>query len=62
MRLVKRQSKQTYQDKNKQTKHYYNYFLELDNKKRIQIKPSFVDDKRTLDAVAEYEPSKPNEK
>lgn len=55
MRLIKRQSKQTYTNKNKETKHYYNYFLELDNGKRIQIKPSFVDDKRTLDAVAEFE-------
>lgn len=55
MRLIKRQSNQKYKNKNGEEKHYYNYFLELDNGKRIQVKPSFVDDKRTLDAVAEYE-------
>ena len=55
MRLVKKQSKSTYVNKNKETKHYYNYFIELDNGKRVQVKPAFKDDTRTLDAVAEYE-------
>lgn len=55
MKLVKKQSKQTYKNKEGKEKHYYNYFVELDNGKRVQIKPAFRDDTRTLDAVSEYE-------
>lgn len=55
MKLIKKQSKQTYKNKEGESKHYYNYFLQLENGKRVQIKPAFVDDSRTLDAVAELE-------
>lgn len=60
MKLIKKQSKQTYTNKNKETKHYYNYFLQFDNGKRVQVKPAFKDDTRTLDAVAEYESTSNN--
>ena len=39
MKVVKKQSPKTYQDKNKKEHHYYNYFLQCDNGKRILIKP-----------------------
>lgn len=55
VKLVKRQSKQTYTTKEGKTAHYYNFFLELENGKRVQVKPAFKDDARTLDAVAELE-------
>lgn len=53
MKLIKKQGAE-YTNEKKEKKHYYNYFIELDNGKRVQIKPAFKDDKRTLDAVAEY--------
>lgn len=56
MKLVKKQSKQTY-EKNGKKKHFYNYFLQLENGKRIQVKPAFKDDVKLFDYVAEFEPS-----
>lgn len=56
MRLIKRQSKQTYVSKqNGKEYHYYNYFLELENGKRVQVRVSFARDIAILDAVAVYE-------
>lgn len=55
MKLIKKQSKQTYKNKEGKTAHYYNYFLQLENGKRVQVKPAFKDDTRTLDAIAELE-------
>lgn len=55
MKLVKKQSKKTYLNKDKKEVHYYNFFIETDNKKRIQIKPAFEQDARALDVLAEYE-------
>lgn len=55
MNLIKKQSKQTYKNKEGETKHYYNYFLQLDNGKRVQVKPAFKEDTRTLDAIANLE-------
>lgn len=54
MRLIKKQGAE-YTTEKKEKKHYYNYYIELDNGKRVQVKPAFKDDKRTLDAVAVYE-------
>lgn len=57
MKLIKRQSKQTF-EKNGKKKHYYNFFIEFDNGKRVQIKANFKDDTRLLDFGAEFEPVK----
>lgn len=54
MKLLKKKSKQTFKNKNGVEKHYYNYVLQLDNGKQIQVRPSFDGDYKTLDAVAEY--------
>lgn len=56
MTLIKKQSKKTYKsEKTGKDVHYYNFFLELDNGKRVQIKPAFNQDTRTLDAIAKLE-------
>lgn len=55
MKLVKKQSKQTYKNKEGKEVHYYNFFIQLENGKRIQIKPAFKDDARSLDVLSEYE-------
>lgn len=56
MRLVKRQSKNTYvNDKTKKTCHFYNYYIECDNGKRIGVKPISSEDYKCLDMVADYE-------
>lgn len=55
MRVIKVKSKKTYT--NKETKkefHYYNYYLECDNGKRILIRAVLDDDKARLDMVATY--------
>jgi len=53
MKIIKVISKQTYTGKNGKQYHYNNYTIVLQNGKRIQIKPAFVKDYATLDAVAE---------
>lgn len=55
IRLVKKQSKQTYKDKEGNEKHYYNFFVESENGKRVQVKPAFKQDTGKLDMIAEYE-------
>ena len=55
MKIIKKQSKQVYKNSKGQEKHYYNYFLECENGKRIQIKCCFTNDLARLDMVAEYE-------
>lgn len=56
MRLIKKQSKQTYvSDKTGKERHFYNFFIEADNGKRIQIKTVFADDVKALDMLAVYE-------
>lgn len=55
MRIIKKQSKTTYKLKSGKEGHYYNYFLEADNGKRIQIKCSFIGDISRLDMISEYE-------
>lgn len=55
-RIVKKQSKKEYKNaKTGKSVHYYNYFLELENNKRVQIKPAFTADYKVLDTIAEYE-------
>ena len=56
MKIIKKQSKQTYKSKKSGNEcHYYNYWLQLDNGKRIQIKCAFTDDIKVLDTISEYE-------
>lgn len=57
LKLVKRQSKATYKNKEGKEVHYYNYFLQCENGKRIQVKPAFQKDSTALDVLAEYESS-----
>lgn len=56
MKIIKKQSKQTFKStKTGKEKHFYNYFLQFDNGKRVQIKCAFKDDLQLLDFAAEYE-------
>lgn len=56
MRFIKKKSKQTYtSSKSGKECHYYNYFIESDNGKRIQIKAAYQDDMKLLDMIAVYE-------
>lgn len=56
MKLIKKQSKQTYKnEKTGKEKHFYNYWLQFDNGKRIQIKCVFDKDRSLLDFGSEYE-------
>lgn len=53
MKLIKVIKKETYKGKDGKTYHYNNYSIVLENGKKIQIRPSFVKDYNTLDAIAE---------
>jgi len=53
MKLIKVISNKTYVAKNGKTYHYQNYFIVLQNGKRIAIRPSFSKDYAILDIVAE---------
>lgn len=55
IKLLKKQSKQKYKNKEGKEVHYYNYFIVAENGKRIQVKPAFRDDQKALDVLAEYE-------
>lgn len=56
MKLVKKQSKQTYvSSKDGKEHHYYNYYLETDDNKRVQIKCVYKDDVKILDFLSIYE-------
>ena len=52
MEIIKVISEQTYTGKDGKKYHYNNYSIVLDNGKRIQVRPSFVKDYTTLDAIA----------
>lgn len=54
-RILKKQSKQTYKGKDGKDKHFYNYYLELNSGKRIQIRTAFDSDRVVLDSIADYE-------
>ena len=55
MKVIKKQSEKTYINKANKEVHYYNYYLVLDNGKRVQIKSSFPKDNALLEAVCTYE-------
>ena len=54
MKVLKIRSQKTYTSQSGKECHYYNYYLELDNGNRIQIKASYKDDYAKLDTIAEY--------
>ena len=54
LKIIKTKSKQTFKNKEGKEKHYYNYWLELPNGCRIQIKTAFKNDTSKLDLLAEY--------
>lgn len=53
--IIKRQAKKTYKNKDGKERHFYNYYVQLENGKRVQVKCAFDDDYRVLDAIAKYE-------
>lgn len=56
MKVIKKQSDKTYvNEKTKKECHYYNYYLVLDNGKRVQIRCAFPKDNALLEAVCTYE-------
>ena len=60
MKVIKKQAKSTYEvvdekTKEKKVRHYYNYYLQCDNGKRILIKCVNKDDNKRLDMISEYE-------
>lgn len=52
MRIIKRISNKTYEAKNGKNYHYNNYYLELDNGKRVGIRTISSVDIKLLEAVA----------
>lgn len=52
MKLIKVIKKETYIGKNGKTYAYSNFYIELDNGKRIAIKPTFSDDYRALEIAS----------
>lgn len=57
MKIVKKLSNKTYEGKDKKQHHFVNYYLQLDNGKRVIIKCVKTDDYKVLDAIAEFERS-----
>lgn len=55
IKIIKRQSKKTYKNDKGKERHFYNYFIQLENGKRIQVKAAFDKDYVVLDAICEYE-------
>lgn len=54
MKVIKRIDKtKTYKDRNGKEHPSINYYLELDNRKWIAIRPSFYQDCKLLDVVCE---------
>lgn len=54
MKVLKVQSTKTYKSKEGKELHYYNFYLECDNGKRIAIRCVNTDDIKRLDMVSEY--------
>ena len=56
VKIIKKQSKKTFiNQKTKKENHYYNYFMQLENGKRICICCKFKEDYRALDLFSEFE-------
>lgn len=65
MKIIKVITNKTYEwkgkDGNSRVANYENYFLELDNKKWVAIKPSFASDYAILDIIAVVVDNRGNE-
>lgn len=57
MKLIKRLSKKQYKGKDNKEHRFVNYYLELDNGKRVIVKCVDKEDYKIFDAVAVYERS-----
>lgn len=55
MRIIKKQGKKTYKGKDGQEHKYMNYYVELDNGKRIAVRTVNASDLKVLEGVAVYE-------
>lgn len=55
MTIVKKVSKKTWIGEDKKERHYINYYLQLDNGKRIAIRTVNASDLKVLEGVATYE-------
>lgn len=53
MKLIKVIKNETYKGNNGKTYHYQNYYIELDNGKKIAIKPAFAKDYQALELISE---------
>ena len=54
MKVVKVQSKKTYTNKDGKEKHYYNYYLVLDNGCSVPFRTVNLSDRKVIDAISEY--------
>lgn len=57
MKLIKKVAKKTYEGSDKKQHHFVNYYLELDNGKRLLVKAVVKEDYKLFDAIAIYERS-----
>ena len=55
MTVIKKKGKKTYKGKDNKEHNYINYFLQLDNGKRIAIRTVNASDLKVLEGVAIYE-------
>lgn len=55
MQVVKKISKKTWVGEDKKERHYVNFYLQLDNGKRIAIRTVNASDLKVLEGVAIYE-------
>lgn len=53
MKIIKIKSKNTYKNKHGKECHYYNFAIQLENGKRIAIKPAFDRDYLALNVICE---------
>lgn len=57
MQVIKKKGKKTYIGSDKKEHNYINYYLQLDNGKRIAIRTVSASDLKVLEGVAVYERS-----
>lgn len=55
MEIIKKQSNKTWKDKEGKEHKYINYYVQLDNGKRIAIRTVNASDLKVLEGVAKYE-------
>lgn len=55
MTIIKKQGKKTYKGKDGKEHNYVNYYVQLDNGKRVAIRTVNASDLKVLEGVAVYE-------